>query len=255
MNNFDFLVIYLTCGAPLGVFYFLRHYKKQNDFQIWLKTFFTFIFWLPFGFRLLEDNLRKKFFAGQNIYAEISEKERKISQFQKQFEDVLQESDLPISIFEFREVFERYIGLTVAADCSSRKTTETEREIFRVSNGGNAEIGAICVKRRNRKRLIVHQNKARQNFFQIISRLISTASDKTNFVKSATDFFRLLKDAEMQTAFEEFPLADLPRAKDFVANYSEHHLWNTKSRQRQTAKPASGQLQTLTTATNLRSKD
>ncbi len=139
MNSLDFLIIYLTCGAPLGVFYFLQNRKAQNDNQFWLKTFFTFIFWFPFGLRLLRNHINKKFFAGKRIFSKSEKKETEIFLFQKQFEEILQKSKLQISIFEFREAIERYVGLTLAKNFENTKTTETEKEIFWIGNAENAE--------------------------------------------------------------------------------------------------------------------
>ncbi len=179
MNSFDFLIIYLTCGAPLGVFYFLQNRKEQNGIRLWLKTFFTFIFWLPFGFRLLLQNkVNKKLFTNIKIFSKSQKAETEIFLFQKQLEEILQKSNLQISIFELREVIERYVGLTLAKDCENAKTTETEKEVFQIANSRNVEIGAICLNRRNLKRLTLHQIQARQDFFQVISQLVIFASEE-----------------------------------------------------------------------------
>ncbi len=255
MNSFDFLIIYLTCGAPLGVFYFLQNRKQQIGIRLWLKTFFTFVFWLPSGFQLLENKLRENFPVGREIFSKTAKPETEISLFRKQFEDVLQKSSLQISIFEFREVFERYVGLTIAKDYSSGEITETEKEIFHVVNGGKNVIGAICLNRRNLKRLTFHQTQARQDFFQIINRIAALSSDKSNFMKLAADFFRLLKDFEAQVKFDEALSDILQTEKSFIVKRSERYLWNSEIHKSPAVKSTPLQLQTLTVRANSSAKD
>jgi len=255
MNSFDLLIIYLTCGAPLGVFYFLQNRKQQTGIRLWLKTFFTFVFWLPFGFRSLSENKAiKKFSAGKKAFPKTAKAEAEIFLFQNKFEETLQKSNLQISIFEFRKVFERYVGLTIAGG-ENAKITETEKELFRIGNNGNVEIGAICLNRRNLKRLTFHQSQARQDFFQIISQLVSASSDSKKFVKTAAGFLRLINDAEAQSALEKVSLDNLPNEKSFAVSRSESYLWNTETRKPPAAKSTTLQLQTLTAQTNSSAKD
>ncbi len=243
MNNFDFLIIYLAGGAPFGVFYFLTHQKKQIGFQIWLKTFFTFVFWMPFAFRLLKNSIERNVFTEQPDFAEVDADIPKLARFQKQFEEVLRKSELPVSVFEFREVFERYANLTLVSAIDTAETTETETGIFRIVNNGSVEIGAICLRRRNLKRLVVHQIEARRDFFNIVSRLVAVVYDRQSFVNTVTDFFRLLKDAEAQQMLEKISLDGSLNAKQFPDNFSEYYLWNTKKPESQTAKQTAAQLQ------------
>jgi hypothetical protein len=255
MNSFDWLIIYLTCGAPLGVFYFLQNRKSQIGLRLWLKTFFTFIFWLPFGFRLLENRVRKNFTAGKKVFSGTAKTDAEFFLIKKQFEEALQKSNLQISIFEFREVFERYVGLTIAKDCADGKITQTQKEFFLIGNTGAVEIGAICLNRRNLKRLTFHQTQARQDFFQIINQLAAHATDKITFVKFAADFFRLLNDTEAQFVLNKSLSGDLHNKKGFAINRSESYLWNTEIRKPLTANTTTLQLQTLTPPANSSIKD
>ncbi len=255
MDFFDWLIIYLTCGAPLGVFYFLQNRKNHTGVQLWLKTFLTFIFWLPFGFRLLANKAGGNFTVSKKIFSKTSKTEEEIYLFRKQLEETLRKSSARISIFEFREVFERYVGLTIAGNSGSEKIPATEKEIFRVENKGNVEIGAICLNRRNLKRLEYHQTQARQDFFQSIDWLAALASDKRNFVKSAADFFRLLKDSEAQLALEKISCDISQNEKDFAVKISEHYKRKTEKLKPAAAKSTAMQLQTLTAQANSTAKD
>jgi hypothetical protein len=255
MNSFDFLIIYLTCGAPLGVFYFLQNREEQNRTLVWFKTFSTFIFWLPFGFYLLKNKTNKKSFNYKKIFSESEKIRTKISTFQKQLEEILQKSDLQISIFELREVIDRYVGLTLAKDCGKAKTTETEKEIFRIAKSEKAEIGAICLNRRNLKRLTFHQTQARQDFFQVINQLLKFASDEEEFAESAAGFFQLLKDNEAHCAFGKTLLDNSRNKRNFVTDPSENYLWNTEIHKSLLAKSPTPQMQIITAKATLSSKD
>ena len=226
MNSFDYLVIYLSCGAPLGVLYFLQNRREQNSSRrLLFGTLFTFVCWVPFGFRLLPGRKAvEKFIADKKIFSNSAKVQNDFFSFQKQFEETLQMSVPSISIFEFREVFERYVGLTIAKDCKNIQTTEPEKEFFRIAADKNVDIGAVCLKRRNLRRLNVHQVQARQDFLQIISQLAKFAFDEKEFVKSVFDFFRILKDTEAQSALDLTLPDNLLNEKDFAVNYSENFL-------------------------------
>ncbi len=224
MNFFDYLIIYLACAAPLGVFYFLQNRRKRTGIRLLLTTIFTFICWLPFAYRLLENKTRKIFSADRKAFIKDDKTDTEIILFTKRLEEVLQKSNLPISIFELREVAERYVGLTLAKHCEATPTTEPEKEIFRVAKVDKVNIGALCLNRRNLKRLTFHQTQARRDFFQIISQLFRFASDKEKFVKSATNFFRLLNDAEAESTIEKALLDNLRNKINFIANSSENLL-------------------------------
>jgi hypothetical protein len=255
MSFFDWLIIYLTCGAPLGVLYFFQNRKEQKGIRLWLKTFLTFIFWLPFGLRLLVNKARKYSFDGKELFPRTAKPETEIFLWRRQLEVNLLENDSQISIFEFREVFDRYVGLTLAGDSGDNKIPETKKELFRIGNNGNVEIGAICLNRRNLNRLRFHQIQARQDFFQIIKRLMKLAPDKRNFVKSAADFFRFLNDAEAQAALDEALFDNLPDENDFAVARSEKQIWKTETRRLPAAQPTALYLQTLKTRANSSVKD
>jgi hypothetical protein len=255
MNSFDFLIIYLTIGAPLSVFYFLQNRKEQNEIRLWTKTILTFVFWMPFAFRLLMQNNRKmNFFAeGNASFLKSDKAEIEIFLFQKRLEKMLQESDLQISIFEFREVIERYVGLTLAKSQENGKTSAAKKEIFQIESGRNVEIGTICLNRRNLKRLTFHQIQARRDFFQIINQLSEFAADRENFIDSVISFFRLINDVDAQIGEVIFEKA--PDEKNFASNHSEKFLWNTETHNSPPVKSKTIQLQSLHATANSSAKD
>lgn len=228
MNQFDFFIIYLTCGAPLAVFYFFQNKNEVKNHNLWLKTFLTFLFWMPLGFRLLRTQILKSFQSKKAESAKNSEIESEVFLFQKYLEELLRTSNLPISIFEFREVFDRYVGLTISQNNKS-SSTEIGKEIFQIADVRQLEISVICLNRRNQSRLKFHQIQSRKDFFRIIEQLALVTPHLEKFTNSTGEFFRLINDAEAQKMNSELLFDKFEARKDFVATGSENFLWNTES--------------------------
>lgn len=227
MNQFDFLIIYLTCGAPLAVFYFFQNRDETNKDTLWLKTFFTFIFWIPFGFRLLKIQASKNLIFQKNNLAKNIAIESQIFQFQKYLEKLLQTSDLPISIFEFREVFDRYVGLTLNKN-GENSSNVAKQELFQIADVRRPEISVVCLNRRNHQRLTFHQIQSRKDFFRIIEQFALVSPDIEKFANSTADFFRLIEDAEAVKLSAKLLINKFEVKKDFVDTELESFLWNTE---------------------------
>ncbi len=131
MNLTEFLIIYLACGAPFGVFYFFQNHTKLVLGKLWLNTIITFAFWIPFAYRHLHENkiLNKVFSSDAEVILDVAQ-EKKLKSIQKQFENFLRESNLKISLYEFRETIDRYIGLTLINQTDIDAASVTDRELF-----------------------------------------------------------------------------------------------------------------------------
>ncbi|MFN2391688.1 MAG: hypothetical protein ABR566_06945, partial [Pyrinomonadaceae bacterium] len=79
-----------------------------------------------------EENLRGiyKIRFGKKLPS-VGRKEKNIFQYQKQLEHLFCEGKFEISIYEFREIIERFIGLTLAIQDNNERPSETEENIFR----------------------------------------------------------------------------------------------------------------------------
>ncbi|MEO6588731.1 MAG: hypothetical protein ABIP06_05335, partial [Pyrinomonadaceae bacterium] len=58
MNLFDAIIIYLACGAPFGVYYFVNHRLLNN--RVFFKTVLILLCWLPFAILLFQRHITKK---------------------------------------------------------------------------------------------------------------------------------------------------------------------------------------------------
>lgn len=254
MNWNDLIIIYLACGAPLAVYYFLQNRNLPDRKFLSLKTFVRLLFWIPYAIRLVARNrVFTKFYnldfdRHANSDADAGEK---ISALQRELEDALGEACPRFSIYEFREIFERYTGLTMELVNENEEIADSEKEIFRITNHENKKLGEICLHRRNRKRLVFHQNLARLDFFDVLTELVRQSPHKQTVCERARQLFALLSDDE---AIEI--LADLSKKSlqtQVVANVSplENDLWNAE---KQNLSPAASQtstnLQVLTATAN-----
>lgn len=223
MNAIDFSIIYFACGAPLAAYYFLNSRTENKTFLFWLKIFSVFFFWLPFAVSLLRN--RRHLFSAFRIFeapANDATIER-ISRQQKRIEKILLKSDLEISIFDLRETVERYAGLSLAV--KNESGGESEKEIFRAAESQNVELGAICLYRRNRSRLVRHQTEARRDFLQLVRQLLDARSDVKVLENSALEIVELLEDRTARQNLEKMFAASLQTGKINSVEQTEKDLW------------------------------
>ena len=235
MNLFDISVIYLTFGAPLAVKFFFQNRKKEKNFLL-ARAFFVLIFWLPFAAELLLQNASIKLFLS-SLFVKAArtdaEKDDSLFLIQKEFENLILVSRIKNSLFEFREVFERYGALNQAILRKKSEPTQIEKNIFLAANSQNANLSARCLNRRNRIVLSNHHKLARRDFLQFFEKLFEFHSDKEKLRSLAIRFFTLLKDFEAKDGIEKILSAAEP---EFVKNSSrvirgfKKDLWNEEAK-------------------------
>jgi len=258
MNAVDFIIIYLACGAPFGVYFYFQNHSRNQPKTRWLKTVSAFVFWIPFALfiicksksikNLFTPDFNKKFSGNLKI-------ERNLYSVQKTIEKILLESRSEILLFEFRQTIERYAGLTLLIQNAAAKIPGQEKEIFRVVETKNIETAALCLQRRNRKRLAFHQTKARQDFLHLIRDLSASVSDTTKFENSVGEFVNLLDDSTAQKSLEKLFAVSLQTDNPQSVRQLEKVLWKTETLKPLITKPISVRLQITNSTTNLHSED
>ena len=258
MNLRDLLIIYLACGAPFGVYYYLQNRNRTETKLLWLKSLFRFVVWIPFAIRMVA---RNSFLTNlyNNSFDKTSETDLKIEleieEIKKSFERHVSDAAPQFSIYEFRETFDRYVGLSFEVRDDIKNIPAAETELFRITNHTNKNLGVICLNRRNRKRLSFHQKIARRDFFEICKKLFENSAARPLMVSKAVRLAELLDDFEAQQLFENLsPRAQQFREKQSVIN-PENEIWNSEKPKPLTDNKISTNLQALTTAANLSSKD
>jgi hypothetical protein len=198
MNLTDFFLIYLSCGAPFGVYFFLQHRKHTPAPGLWLKSFLTVFVWIPYAFRLLHDFVTRR--SKLKDSSKGNSVDFRLHKIQKAFFQLQSRTQTELPPFEFREVIERYTGLTLASLTNGAEPTPPEKEIFRVALRKNTELGAECLHRRNRERLLFHQILAREDFLKTLTRIKETVSETSELKDLATEFTQILGDEEAAEA-------------------------------------------------------
>ena len=174
MNFFDIFIIYLACGAPFGVYYFLNHRNQQP--HTFIKTILISLFWIPFAFGLLQKYVTKQ--LPNSIFSKkVDFRDEEIQETKKHLEDIFMKNKFDISVFELREIFDRYIGLTESI-LNQDDLIESNSEFFEIAGNENAALAAKCYERRNRKLLFFHQTLAGQDFLKMISEFILRFPDQ-----------------------------------------------------------------------------
>ena len=256
MNLRDLFIIYLACGAPFGVYYFLQNRNRLETKILWLKSLFRFVIWIPFAIQMVVRNslITNLYNNGFDRAAESdSKKELEIEEIKKFFENILSEKKFKLSIYEFREAFNRYAGLSLEIQNEPEEISLPEKEIFRITNHGNKKLAETCLHRRNRKRLSFHQKLARRDFFEMLDKF-SGHTKRDNLFEQTVKLARLLGDSEAQKQVENLSGESLQTAgKENVKNTGE--IWNPEKHKPLTETKISTNLQVLPATANLSNKD
>jgi hypothetical protein len=241
MNLYDFLIIYFACGAPVGVYYFLQNRHRSDRQKLLLKTFLAFAVWMPFLWKHFRDRFKNNFGGGRFSDAKLEEK---IRGARARLEKSLAETNPNLSIYEIREVFDRYASLTLSSqiDDADHQSASKARELFQIAGHNNSELAAICLERRNRKELIFHHTLARADFLDLL-----VGNEK---LAAAIEFVSLLNDAQAKEAIEKMQTVEEP----FVKN-TEKQSWNSETHKPAFTKTRLTRLKALTATTSLRNKD
>ncbi|MGI8789228.1 MAG: hypothetical protein ACR2HG_15925 [Pyrinomonadaceae bacterium] len=258
MSLNDFLIVYLACGAPFGVYYFTHQRAANSSIRLASKALLVFIFWLPFAVIVI---CRSKIFI-KNIHSNLaklsaseSEIKRDIFLVQKEIEKSLPEESSAVSLFELRETIERYIGLTLAVQTETAESAEQEQELFRISGREKTKLAAICLKRRNQKRLAFHQIAARRDFTQLIERLLDSGSEQKKLERFSIKLAKILNDCAARNNLQEMFAARLQTGDLQSVEQMEKDLWKPEIHKPSPVQSISTRLQTMTATANSRGKD
>jgi len=153
---------------------------------------------------------------------------------QKKIENFLSENDLKISVYEFREVCERFAGLTTACANNKNKPSKHEQEFFRIAGFHSKELSARCLHRRNQKRLCFHQTEAEKDFLRMIAAILDSVEEKTEFSRLTLEYVKFLNNYRAQKALTEM-FKDKPQIKQKISVTDlERDLWMSETPKPQT---------------------
>ena len=240
MKLSDILIIYFACGAPFGVYFFLHHKNGTHSKNVYLRFLAVVFVWIPYAFRLLHGFVTS---YSENLIAD------KLDELQKQISGFLSDSGSGVSVFEFREVLERYTGLTLARFSKAEKPSPSDEEIFRVARRENIKLGAECLHRRNRLLIERHQISAREDFLQIVSEIADSVGEIEKLNILTAEFVKILDDMQARGKLNEIFDQALQNASEKSVQHSESEIWKLKQPKQSAADKIAVRLSALTTAT------
>ncbi len=243
MNIIDFFIIYLAFGAPCGVYFFFQNRNKFRPNTLLLKSFLTVFVWIPYGFKLLHDFATAKFRTSP-LNAEFLIF-HKLNRIQKQLLRFLVYSPVNVSLFEFREILNRYRGLSMACNFTDKTPARSEIEFFRISLQSNIEMGANCLHRRNYLRLKFHQTQASKDFLQVINKLMFSGADRESLRRLTFEFVKILEDVDTLKSLDGIFNKTLQSTDDLNVKDLEKVLWKSRERKQLSANREALRSQTM----------
>ncbi len=245
MKPIDFIILYLAAGAPFGVLHYFELRASEDFKNLFLRAILAAVFWLPLSLNFFRKklllNLRQSTDQNESQAIEDSN-ERKINKIQKAIERKLKINDPNISIYEFREAADRYIGLTIANQNVNNITSDCDlgNEIFNISRTGDSFLSNVCLQRRNRARLSFHQINARNEF---LTYLDTNFVDSDEFADLAELFAELALILNDEAVDEVRNLQHFSEAEQNMVEVSvtgmESEIWKTERQKQSTAEQIS----------------
>jgi hypothetical protein len=231
MNFFDIFIIYLACGAPFGVYYFVNHRKHHP--HAFFKTILISLFWIPFAIGLWQRYVTKKLpnpiFSKKEVL-----REEEILETKKHLENIFIKNKSGIPIFELREIFDRYIGLTDSV-LNQDNSIETRSNFFEIAGNENAGIAAKCYQRRNRKLLFFHHTIAGQDFLKTISECVSRFPNDAEIENISLKLVGLLNDETTEKNLKSLFNGKKQSREEIRVQKPEKELWINDRQPPQTA--------------------
>ncbi|MBK6590457.1 MAG: hypothetical protein IPG22_19415 [Acidobacteria bacterium] len=192
MKLIDLIIIYLACGSPFAVFQATNRQTGQAGVN-WTRVLTSFLLWPAAAISLLIS----KFFSNET--RRRAELQDSLEGLRLEFEQLVFSGESITLLFEFRETFYRFIGLSEAAD--EVQYGKANAEIFEISDHNNKLLASRCLARKNMRRLADHRSAAREEFVGLISRLAGIRPDCLEIVSLALELADHLHD---QIAADEF---------------------------------------------------
>jgi len=237
----------MACGAPVGVYFYFQNRRLYSK-QLWLKTILNFVFWIPFFVQIILKSRIANNFSKINFNSKINlnaKNDNRTPLAQKEIENFLSKNDLKISVYEFREVCERFAGLTNACSNNKNKPSNQEKEFFRIADFRSKELSARCLHRRNQKRLCFHQTEAEKDFLQMIIAISDSVDEHTELRRLTVKFVKLLNNSRAEKTLTEMFDAKLQKTQNISVTDLEKDLWMPETLKPQPVNRISMRLQTI----------
>ncbi len=177
-----FTVIYFAFGSPIGVCQLTPGCTVRSPRSA-MAIAARFILWPIFAVALCKNWLS----ANENA----PDIERQIANIRRKIEFLAFTDNPTILVFEFREIFNRFTGLSIALK-KGNASSQPKQELFKVGKHGNIALASACLDRRNRRRLAFHQKQARAEFDYLIVALARSQPNGYEITAIASQLVQVL---------------------------------------------------------------
>lgn len=183
MGWFEAAIIYLALGAPVAVHRAtgMRGSLSARDV---LDVGLSFLGW-PVALGI---------FAWRRVYSSETERDERLRARIDELANRLQ-ADIPVDVAEasgFEETLGRYVDLSLAVE----HPEGPPKELFALSGHPDAELAARCGTRRESKKLVFHQLRARNDLLALIDRLVRVSTDRAATLRTSIAIVELLGDVD-----------------------------------------------------------
>jgi len=184
MTFADAIVVHFAFGSPFGVYQITRGVRSGRSAA---SVAAYFILWPLFAAGFFRAWLASES-PSENVTFEV-----KVNSIRRKIEEAAFSNGNSASIFEFREVFARYTGLTMALN---QPKIDPKRQLLEISEHAHIELASACLARREFRRLSLHQAEAGAEFEKLIEGLCEKHRNVESIGSLVHDLAYLLKKAE-----------------------------------------------------------
>ena len=183
MTVSDYIIIYLSAGAPIAVFAYLQR-TSIFPARRFIYSAVALLIWPVIACVWIYNRF------ADNTETQKQAVDRKLQNIRNRIEETMRRDGAVIPIHEWRQIFERYTGLSLAI--AEVEVNSDAHELFEVAGNKNGKLGTVCLNRRNRSRVIFHHTEARNDFLDALIR----AGRGRDSLDLAIELATLLDDAE-----------------------------------------------------------
>lgn len=212
MNPSEAAVIYFSIGAAVGAHYFFKADRiERRRRSVRAKVMTVVFFWPAYSIYAAFNSLIKEDLLGYFASAASSDSKNiaEIRCAQKNLEALLPGGSETNGLYAWREILDRYSGLSLA---DAVPFEPQSFEFLQYARSPVQKTQVICLNRRNRERLTLHRNSARNEFLTSFAHLLTIADNPDKAGLAAVEFAKLLNDDEAAIRIEQL-VADLKQTR------------------------------------------
>lgn len=189
MTVTEFLIIYVSCGAPFAVERLLSGVRSSPPWNAVISALYLAL-WPVLVLVKLIRVIRSHFVSHKNAACSNTSNSSALDTRCKYRElaVLLQDAGVEHSIRQIIELLERYQGLAALSIVSSNGSSNYDFELAHITNHPSPSIAAACHNRRNALTINRHFLAARNEFLEMLWKATANSKSKEPFVKLAMEF-------------------------------------------------------------------